>query len=85
MKQGGGNKLAAVCSWISLAISIAALVLVCRNCCPELGGELRRVLGGLEDSPVRQAFSVMADGLGSGAPVKDTMRDTAQVLFGSAD
>lgn len=85
MKHSDGGKTAAVLSTLSLLVSILALVLVCHSCCPELNQQLRRLVGGLEDSPVRQAFSVMADGLGSGAPVKQTMEETAQVLFGKED
>lgn len=85
MKRSEGGKVAAVLSGLSLLVSIMALVLVCRFCCPEMGTKLRQLVGGLEGSPVRQAFSVMADGLGEGEPVGQTLRETVQVLFGAAD
>ena len=69
-------------STISLLFAVAALLAVFRYCYPELERDVRNVIGGLEISPVRQAFHTMADGLEGGAPIKETVQETVKVLFG---
>lgn len=75
-------RFAAFLSGISVLLSLLALLAVIRYCYPEVEQDLRHIVSGLESSPVRQAFHTMADGLGAGEPIKETMKETAQVLFG---
>ena len=64
-------------SGIYLLGALILLLWVCGNCCPQL----RRVITGMEDSPLRQAFGVLSEGLESGVPVRDTVERTVQVFF----
>jgi len=75
-------------SWVASGISgicvLAAIVLllkVCGNCYPEMVRVVRDVLGGVDNSPVREAFRVMEDGLEAGASIRDTVKETVQVIF----
>lgn len=67
-------------------LAIAALVLLlslCHYCYPELEHQVRQVLSGIETGPARQAFHLIADGLEQGASVKETIKASIEVLFGS--
>ncbi len=72
------NLISSLCVLAALGL----LAATCLYCYPSLEGKLRQAVAGLEDSPVREAFAVMADGLEAGESVRDTMDMTVQVLFG---
>lgn len=77
-----------VLNWISgfvLIISIVLLLATCHHCYPELEQDVYTVFAGMEESPVREAFHVLAEGLEAGEPVKETFHQTVQVLIGKKD
>ena len=65
-------------SGVYLLAAVLLLLCVCGYCYPQT----RQMFAGMEDSPVRQAFSTLAEGLETGEPVRSTMTDAVQVLFG---
>ena len=78
----------AFASFFSGLCVLAALVLlmgVCGYCYPAVYGEIRAVFGGVENGSVRQAFGVLADGLESGESVRETLAQSAQILFHEKD
>lgn len=77
--------LATFLSGIYVLAACLLLLGVCRYCYPALGGQVRDALTGLEDSPVREAFGVLAEGLETGMPLKETLGETAEILFAHAD
>ena len=81
----GENGFAVFISGLALLISVVCLFAVCHYCYPEVEQKAREVLRGLDDNPARQAFQTMAEGLESGEPVKQTVAETVQVLFGKTD
>lgn len=82
-KQEGG--LPVILSGLALLLSVICLLAVCHYCYPNVEQKAREVLGGMENSPARQAFHTMAEGLEAGEPVKQTLTETVQVLFGKTD
>lgn len=63
---------------------LAALVLlvgVCGHCYPTLWQELEDVFAGMENGPVRQAFSTLTEGMENGESVRETLAQTAQVFL----
>ncbi len=82
-KREGG--LPVFLSGLALLLSVVCLLAVCHYCYPDVEQKAREVLSGMEDSPARQAFHTMAEGLEAGEPVKQTIAETVQVLFGKAD
>ena len=83
-----GNKressLPVFLSGLALLLSVVCLLAVCHYCYPDAERTIREVLGGMKDGPARQAFHTMAEGLEAGEPVKQTISETVQVLFGKA-
>ncbi len=79
------NGLAVFFSGLALLLSVICLLAVCNYCYPDLEHKARAILGGMEDSPVRQAFHTMAEGLEAGEPVKQTLAESVQVLLGKTD
>lgn len=68
-------------SGVYLLAAVVLLLCVCGYCYPQA----RQVFAGLEESPVRQAFGTLAEGLEAGEPVRTTMTDAVQVLIGQKD
>jgi len=68
-------------SGVYLLAAVVLLLCVCGYCYPQT----RQVFAGLEESPVRQAFGTLAEGLEAGEPVRTTMTDAVQVLIGQKD
>ena len=77
-----GQWLASFLSGIYLLAALLLALGVCGRCCPALGEKIKQAVAGLETSPVRQAFGTLADGLEEGKPIRQTMAETVQVLFG---
>ena len=71
-------------STIYILVALCLLVVVCIYCYPTVGQEVREIIGGWEDSPVREAFGTLADGLEAGLPVKETVAASFEVLIGDA-
>lgn len=68
-------------SWLSgayLLVSILLLLWVCGICYPQV----RHLVIGEENSPVRQAFGILAEGLEAGEPVRETVAESLQILIG---
>ena len=61
--------------------SVWLLFSVCGHCFPETQARIKAVIGGLEDSAVRDAFATLADGLEAGLPIRETVEASAEVLF----
>ena len=75
-------RFVSVLSGISVILSLTALLLVIRYCCPDLEQDIRNVLGGENAALFRQAFHVVADGLETGVPVREMTKEAVRVLFG---
>ena len=73
-----------ILSVIYLLAAAGLLIGVCGYCYPALEQRVRQAIAGDGDSPVREAFGVLADGLGEGKPVKDTLAESYGVLTGDA-
>lgn len=84
-EKKGNHGFLSFLSGVLVVCAIGLLIHVCRFCYPEADRQFREVLGGLENGAARQAFYVMAEGLEEGSPIKETMKETVQVLFGKAD
>lgn len=83
----GKQKGSGVATFFSVLYVLAALCLllgVLGFCYPAFGQELRQVIGGWEDSSIRQAFGTLSDGLEAGEPVKDVVAASFEVLTGEA-
>ena len=76
------SRLVSVFAAIYLLAAALLLLSVCGDCFPVFGRRVRNAVLGGEESPVREAFSVLADGLESGEPVKDAVTASIEVLFG---
>lgn len=74
-------KIANVISWLSMLIAVLALLAVFHYCYPDLEHDVRQIIGGLDISPVRQAFYTMSDQLEQGSTIKETVAETVKVLF----
>ena len=79
-KRKGGFK--SFISGVYLVAAVCLLVGVCAHCYPDAGQRLRQAIAGAEDSPVREAFSVLAEGLGESRPVKEVLSESYEVLVG---
>lgn len=79
------SHLATFLSGIYLLAACLLLVGVLTHCYPEIGGRIKTAVTGLEQSPVRQAFGILADGLEAGEPFKETVSQSVQILFADAD
>ncbi len=77
-----GSGAATFFSVLYIVAAICLLLGVCSHCYPAVGRELRLVIGGWEDSAVRQAFGTLADRLGEGEPVKEAFAESFEVLTG---
>ncbi len=82
-KKGSG--VATFCSVVYILVALCLLLGVCGYCYPSFGQRLRETAGGWEDSPVRQAFGTLADGLEAGEPVKEAFAASFEVLTGGTD
>lgn len=76
---------AGVCSVVYLLAAICLLLGVCGYCYPALGQWADAVIAGREDSPVREAFNTLSDGLEAGIPLKEAAQTSFAVLIGDAD
>lgn len=79
------NGMSVFLSGLALFLSVICLLSVCHYCYPDMEQKAREILGGVKDNAARQAFHIMAEGLEEGDPVKQTISETAKVLFGKAD
>lgn len=80
-KEGGFRVLASV---VYLIFAVSLLLGVCGYCYPRLGEQVREVLGGARDGPVREAFGVLADGFVLDRPAKEVLTESYEVLTGEA-
>lgn len=80
-----GSRAATFFSVLYILAALCLLLGVCGYCYPSFGQRLREAAGGWEDSPVRQAFGTLADGLEAGEPVKEAFSASFEVLTGAAD
>lgn len=76
--------LATFFSILYVLAAVCMLLGVCSYCYPAVGQELRKAAAGWEDSPVRQAFGTLTEGLEEGKPVKETVAASFEVLTGEA-
>lgn len=81
-KKGGG--FAAFISAVYLIVSVVLLFGVCGYCYPKLGERAREVVAGVESSPVKEAFGVLADGFVENRPAKEVLTESYEVLTGAA-
>ena len=72
-------------SAVYLVLAIGLLVGVCGYCYPQVGDYLRQTIAGAADGAVRQAFGVLADGLGDRLPVEEALKQSYEVLVGEAN
>ena len=79
-KRSGG--FLSFISGVYLLASVCLLLVVCAHRYPDAGRWLRETMAGAVDSPVREAFSVLADGLGESRPVKEVLSESYEVLIG---
>lgn len=80
-----GSGAATFFSVLYIVAALCLLLGVCSYCYPAVGRELRQVLGGWENSAVRQAFGTLTDRLGNGEPVREAFAASFEVLTGEAD
>lgn len=78
----GGKRWIHFLSTIYITAAIWLLGVVCHICYPSVGQPIRTWMAGLEDSPVREAFSVLAEGLEKGSSVADAVSASVEVLMG---
>ena len=83
--NGKENRLAVFFSGLALLLAVFCLLSVCHYCYPVVEQRAKEVISGVDSGPVRQAFYTMAEGFESGEPVKETLTETVQVLFGKED
>lgn len=79
-----GSALASFVSGLCVLAALLLLLGVCGYCYPDVHREIGVLFTGMEDGPVRQAFGALAEGLERGEPVRETLAETAQVLFHEA-
>lgn len=79
-----GSGIATFFSILYILMALCLLFGVCGYCYPAVGERIRQVIGGWEESPVREAFGTLADGLEAGLPVKETVEASFEVLIGDA-
>lgn len=79
------SKVASFLSGLYIVFALCLLLGVCSHCYPAFGQRMRQVLGGWEESPVRQAFGTLTDGLEAGRPIKETFARSFEVLTGEVD
>lgn len=79
-KKEAGKK--ALWSTIYLLVAICLFLGVCANYYPQVGQTLRDVISGPDDSPIREAFGVLTDGLSDSRPVKEVLSQSYEVLSG---
>ena len=82
-KKGSG--VATFFAIVYMLVALCLLLGVCGYCYPSFGQRLRETAGGWDDSPVRQAFGNLADGLEAGEPVKEAFAAAFEVLTGETD
>ena len=80
-KKEGGSGWAAFFSGLCVLGALALLMKICSICYPSVQRELQALFMGMEDGAVRQAFGTLAEGLETGAPVRETLAQTVQILF----
>ena len=71
-----------LCSFVYLLVAISLLLGVCGYCYPSMRNWTQSVIAGAEDSPVREAFHVLSEGLEDGVPLKDAAQASLSVLIG---
>jgi len=74
------KSLISVSSVIYLLFAICLILGVCGRFYPEIGEKLRTVIEGSAESPVREAFGVLTEGLGKNEDVKDVLSRSYEVL-----
>lgn len=79
------SKFASFLSGIYILAALCLLLGVCSHCYPAFGQRLRQVIGGGENSPVRQAFGVLTEGFEAGKPIKETFAATIEVFTDGTD
>ncbi len=77
-----GRFCAAFFSSLYLIAAAALLLAVCGHCYPHLGQWVRQTVGGGDHSPVREAFSTLAEELGAGNSLTDSLTHSYEVLTG---
>lgn len=76
-----GSRLAVFISGLYVLAALVLLLGVCSHCYPTFQSKMKELFAGMEDGAVRQAFGTLAEGLENGEPVRETLAETAQVLF----
>lgn len=80
-KRAGGFKT--LVSVVYLIFAISLLFGVCGYCYPQLGERVREAIAGAENSPVREAFGVLAEGFVEYRPAKEVLTESYEVLTGA--
>jgi len=83
MKKTFGEKFAGNISGCCLVAAAVMLLYVCSHCYPQLGNYGRKLLFGVDNSPAKEAFSVLADSLEDGNSIKDSFVRSYEVLVGA--
>lgn len=81
-EQQKGHGVLTFFSVLYILAALCMLLGVCSFCYPEIKTFFQQIFGGMEDSPVREAFGTLADGLEAGMPVKETVVATVEILLG---
>lgn len=80
-KRRKKSNLASILSGLYIVAALCLLFSVCSHCYPTFGQRLRQAIGGDENSPVRQAFGILTDGLEAEKPIRETFAATWDALI----
>lgn len=72
--------IAGIISYGLILAALWLLVTVCGRCYPQTEQWLREQMTGLENTPVREAFGVLTEGLEEGKPIQQVLHDSAMVF-----
>jgi len=78
------RKIRTILSTVYLLLAVCILLGVCGYCYPKVGEKARQVIAGATDSPMREAFGVLTDGLSQNRPVKEVLSQSYEVFKGES-
>ena len=76
------HKIKTALSAVYLLLAVCILLGVCSYCYPQIGQKARQIIAGATDSPAREAFGVLTDGLSESRPVREVLARSYEVLTG---
>lgn len=75
-----GSRAATVLSYGAVLGALWLLLSVCGRCYPGVESWLRETLAGVETGPAREAFSVLAQELEQGEPVREALEASVAIF-----